>query len=394
MRFRRATEQDLDRLIEIHTSAFPDPRPYDARARNFTRNILGALDDLRVADDAGIVAHAFLFPLEASFGGKKVKAGGIASVGVAPEARGRGVAAALLAHLHDESRARGDAIDVLYPFRQAFYARHGYGTTSPMRHLVFAPSAVPHAWSKARVRRMEVRDQAAVANVYERSASRGTGSLARSAMFWAARLLDERRVWLVVESSSGDVAGYLSWSVEQAESHAKTTMTVHELVANDDVARRALFGAIGAQRDQVVEVRVAVDAGDPVERALVDADRGISGTAEIEHAVGTLASGPMVRIVDLERAVAARGYATDGAASLVIDGRPPVGAQIENGAGRLVPTGTGPTLTTDSATLAAVLYGALAPSDAARLGLAVVTGGTDALDRLFRLPPYFALDPF
>ncbi len=393
MRFRRATEQDLDRLIEIHTSAFPDPRPYDARARNFTRNILGALDDLRVADDDGIVAHAFLFPLEATFGGKRVQAGGIASVGVAPEARGRGIAAALLAHLHDESRARGDAIDILYPFRQAFYARHGYGTTSPMRHLVFAPSAVPHAWSKARVRRMEVRDQAAVAAVYERSAARGSGSLARSATFWAARLLDERRVWLVVESSGG-VTGYLSWSVEQAESHAKTTMTVHELVADDDVARRALFGAIGAQRDQVVEVRVAVDAGDPVERALVDADRGISGTAEIEHAVGTLASGPMVRIVDLERAVASRGYAADGAATLVIDGAPPVGVHVERRAGRLAPAATGPTLTTDSATLAAILYGALAPSDAARLGLATVTGGADALDGVFRLPPYFALDPF
>jgi predicted acetyltransferase len=393
MRFRRATEDDLDRLIEIHTSAFPDPRPYDARARNFTHNALGALDDLRVVDDGGIVAHAFLFPLEATFGSAKVRAGGIASVGVAPEARGRGIAAALLSHLHDESLARGDAIDILYPFRQAFYARHGYGTTSPMRHLVFAPSAVPPAWSKARVRRMEVRDQGAVAAVYERAAARGSGSLSRNAAFWAGRLLDERRVWLVVEGAGGDVAGYVSWSVEQAESHAKTTMTVHEIVTDDDVARRALFGAIGAQRDQVVEVRVAVDAGDPVERALVDADRGISGTAEIEHSVGTLASGPMVRIVDLERAAGARGYAVDGHVSLAIDGRAAVGVRVDAGRGRIT-DGSGPTLTTDSATLASILYGALAPSDAARLGLATTAGEAKTLDAIFRLPPYFALDPF
>jgi predicted acetyltransferase len=394
MRFRRATEADLDRLIEIHTSAFPDPRVYDARARNFTHNPLGALDDLRIAEDDGIVAHAFLFRLEASFGGVKVQAGGIASVGVAPEARGRGVAGAFLAHLHQESRARGDAIDILYPFRQAFYARHGYGTTSPMRHLVFAPSAIPIAWSKGRVRRMEVRDEAAVAAVYDRAASRGSGMLSRSTAFWAARILDERRVWLVVEGARGGVTGYLSWSVEQTESHAKTTMTVHELLADDDAARRALFGAIGAQRDQVVEARVAVDAGDPVERALVDADRGISGTAEIEHAVGTLASGPMVRIVDLERAILARGYAVDGEMSLAIDGRDAVGVHVERGRARLSPRGSGPTLGTDSASLAAILYGALAPSDAARLGLATTSGDVRGVDDVFRLPPYFALDPF
>ena len=135
-------------------------------------------------------------------------------------------------------------------------------------------------------------------------------------------------------------------------------------------------------------------AGDPVERALVDADRASSGTKEIAHAVGTLASGPMVRIVDLERAIVARGYAVDGAVSLAVDGREVVGVRIESGKAHVTRSASGPALTTDSATLSAILYGALAPSDAARLGLATASQGLASLDDVFRLPPYFALDPF
>ncbi|MGH7296418.1 MAG: hypothetical protein ACRELB_15880 [Polyangiaceae bacterium] len=58
--FRRAREEDLDRLVDIHAGAFADPRSHQARIRNFTRNPLGELSDLHVLEEAGVVAaHAF-----------------------------------------------------------------------------------------------------------------------------------------------------------------------------------------------------------------------------------------------------------------------------------------------------------------------------------------------
>ena len=76
-------------IRDRHTAAFPDARGVPARRRNFTANPLGTLDDLHVVvEDGRIVAHAFLFALGVFFGGKVVPTGGIASVGVAPEARG------------------------------------------------------------------------------------------------------------------------------------------------------------------------------------------------------------------------------------------------------------------------------------------------------------------
>ena len=62
------------------------------------------------------------------------------------------MAGALLEHLHAEANERGDAIAVLFPFRQGFYARHGYAPATATRRLVLSPHAVPRAWRSDGVR--------------------------------------------------------------------------------------------------------------------------------------------------------------------------------------------------------------------------------------------------
>jgi predicted acetyltransferase len=142
--FRSATEGDLDRLIEIHMAAYPDPRSYDARRRNFVYNSLGSLSDLAVClEDGKIVGHGFLFSLSIWSRGQKWPFGGIASLGVAPEARKTGVAHDLMTHLHEISEARGDVATLLYPFRHGFYERLGYAAVTPSERLIFSPRAIP-----------------------------------------------------------------------------------------------------------------------------------------------------------------------------------------------------------------------------------------------------------
>src|SRR5688572_27611022 len=99
--FRQAEEADLPRILEVHLASYPDARGIELRRRNFTANPLGELSDLVVAEVNGdIVAQGFCFPLEAWFGGAKVRVGGIASLAVAPEARRRGLGRALMGQLH------------------------------------------------------------------------------------------------------------------------------------------------------------------------------------------------------------------------------------------------------------------------------------------------------
>lgn len=391
--FRTAREADLERLLEVHTSAFPDPRGREARVRNFTGNPLGRLEDLWVACDGdAIVGHAFLFPLEAWFGGARVPVAGIASIGVAPEARGRAVATALVSQLCAVGFERAP-VAVLYAFRQGFYARCGFVGASSYRRLRLDARSIP--WSvKLRARPAAGADRPAIERCWEEAARGRTGSLVRTERFWERRLANERRVWLVVEDDAG-VQGYVAWSLAQSEAHAPTTLFVDEMAARTPEAQRSLWALVGAQRDQVAEVRVDVAADDPIDRALVDADGGRFGDGQVEHVLGEVAAGPMVNMLGLEAGLSARGWAADGALVLESQGAR-VRLAVKGGRAAVEPSRAEPDLTLDRRTLSAVAYGGLGVRDAARLGmLAARSETTLALgDALFRLPPYFSPDPF
>ncbi len=408
LEIRVAREDDLDRLVEIHAAAFPDARSDAERRRNFEHNPFGPLASLHVAvrDDV-VVAHAFLFSFTASFGGSPVPVGGIASVGVAPEARGSGVATALLHDLHAKAAARGDLATVLYAFRQGFYVRLGYAPVAPSRRLVFSPSSVPAAWrdqgADLTVRGARGEDRAAIEALHARMGARATGWLTRSSAVWEARLLNERRAYYVVQRS-GRPVGYVAWRMVQDEAHAAVDLVVDDLVADDDEARCRLFGLVAQQRDHVRAVHLFVDLEDPIDHALLDADRFRHGDAAVEHPLGELVGGPLVRLVDPRRALEARGYAHDG--ELVVgvlassDAPTPeatLRVEVANGRARVTPAPETPCdVTTDRATLGAVAYGGILPSRAARLRLfsEASAGALVRADALLALPPFFSIDPF
>jgi predicted acetyltransferase len=392
--FRPATEDDLERLVDIHTAAFPDPRGQDARVRNFARNAFGALSDLWILVEGGItLAHAFLFPLEAWFGGRRVAVGGVATVGVAPEARGRGLGTRLLEHLHAIALARGDALTALYPFRQAFYARLGYAPASGYRRLRLHPASIP--WRcETRARPARASDLTVLAACWDAAAARRTGSLARTERVWEARLAEARRTWLVVEGAEG-VEGYVAWTIDQDEPHTETRLVVNELAALSVAAERSLWGLVGAQRDQVAVVHADVATDDPVDCALVDADRARFGDASIEHAIGDVAAGPMLRLTDVRRALEARGWAADGTAVLAIDGET-LELAVRGGRAAVVPSRAHPDVRVDARTLAAITFGGLRPVHAARLGWleAHDERALARIDALLAVPPFFSPDPF
>ncbi|HEX8795022.1 MAG TPA: sterol carrier protein domain-containing protein, partial [Polyangiaceae bacterium] len=245
-----------------------------------------------------------------------------------------------------------------------------------------------------RVREASGADRPAMEACWQHVAERRTGSLVRGERAWEHRLAHERRVWLVVEGAQG-VDGYVAWSLVQSEPHAQTALVVDEMAARSDAGQRALWGVLGAQRDQVNEVRVDVASDDPIERALVDADERRFGDAQVEHVLGEVAAGPMLRVLDPTVALAARGWAAEGTLALDVAGD---GLRLEVRGGRatVTPSGDEPDVRLDTPALSAVAFGALPARDAARLGmLAARDEKTLGLaDALFRLPPYFSPDPF
>ncbi|MCL2449596.1 MAG: GNAT family N-acetyltransferase [Polyangiaceae bacterium] len=398
--FRRALADDLDRLVAVHMSGYPDARPYDARVRNFTANPLGPLDDLWVAIDTrgSLVGHAFLFALTGWYGGRPVAVGGIASLAVAPEARGRGVATHLLAHLHAVSLERGDALTLLYPFRLGFYARLGYAPTSRYRALKFSPAALPALPPGApalTARPATGADRPALASCWGATARAGTGALARSDRVWDARLSHEAKTWFVVEGEAGP-EGYVAWSLVPSETGGETTLVVHEMATRKDRAASSLWALVAAQGDQVHWVETEVADDDPLVWVLGDPD-GLRGTTPsgARHPVGTVAAGPMIRVTDVPRALEARGWRQPGRLVIEVDGARYL-VDAHDGAATVVPASAPAEVTTDVRTLASVALGGHRAADAARLGR-LTAASPAALERagaMLALPPFFSHDRF
>lgn len=393
--FRTATEEDLPRLLEVHLAAYPGPYSVELRKRNFLSNPFGSIENLTVAEVAGdIVAHAFLFPFEASFGGRRTQVGGVASVAVAPEARGRGVGRALMKRLHVISDARGDAVTLLHPFRQGFYASLGYAPVTSRRRLAFDPRAVPEGWRKlAHARplgRAKGDDRERIESLHAAAAARTNGWITRSSAQWDRLFLRERRHHLVTEG------GYVAFTIDQEHTHGEAVLGVDELVAIDDVARRTLYGALSTMRDQVHEIVIEVANDDPVEHALTDMDRRRYGTDTVEHALGEIVAGPMVRIEDVHRAIESRGY-REGEATfdVVVDDEIAMAVAITDGRASVSGARGGAVLRATRATLAGIFYGGLRAIDAARVGLLDADPKLlERIDALVALPPLAPIDSF
>ena len=236
------------------------------------------------------------------------------------------------------------------------------------------------------VRRAKEGERDAIEASYARAAARKHGWLVRPRAFWDRRFASDRRTWLVA-ARGAEIAGHVAWTLDQRVPHASVRLVVDELCASDDDAKRALLGAIGATRDQVHDVHLETDARNPIAHALLDADRARFGDSEVEHPLGSVVGGPMVRVTDVRRAVAARARDASAPFAIDVDGaRVDVGDQDADAAG---------VVATDRATLGAILFGGLSVRDACALGLA--RGAPEAVaraDAAFASPPFFALDPF
>jgi predicted acetyltransferase len=392
---RPATKDDLDRLLEIHLTSFPDARTVEARRRVFLQNRLGGFEHLQVAvHEDDVVGHAFAFPIAGWFGGVKVSGCAIASVGVAIESRARRVASRLLASIHDSSRSRGEAFTLLYPFRQGFYGRHGYAPVAPHRVLTVSPRSIPDEWSTAApgtVRRARAADHGRLDETYRAAARVGTGFIDRPPAVWERDLLDERIQWLVL-SLEESISGYAALRFEQDEPHARVRAVVHELA--DDRVRRRLLAALASLHTQVSELTFTLADADPLDWALVDGDRDRGGTEEVEHAQGVVATGPMLRLTDVQTALLARGYAADGSIDITLDDGAAFAFHVENGRPRIGDALRGPHLRTTTKALASILYGGLAVAQAARLGWAEVVGQSERVSALLDIPPFLSLDAF
>lgn len=276
--------------------------------------------------DGRLVGMLNVLGFEQWFGGRPLPMGGVASVVVAPEERGRGIAPHLLTRALELMSERGEVISTLGPATSWVYRKSGWEHGG-----LYAVSTVPTSdlvglgGGASRERRANSADGEGIIAVYDRVAPSRPGFLARPSWLWDERLTEAPLRFVYVVERDGRIDGYVSYS--QSTATRGYTVWVDDLVAADSETERTLWRHLGAHLAQAKHITIA---GVPLDTlALLLPEQTIRLLGQQLW---------MTRIVDACGAVAQRAYpsglrvdvsfrlvdpmvsANDGCFRLVVDG--------------------------------------------------------------------------
>ncbi|WP_033440598.1 GNAT family N-acetyltransferase [Saccharothrix sp. NRRL B-16314] len=393
MEIRSTTDQDLDVFVDTLHAAFarfPDDQTRGAwwSALEMDRGLLAVTADGRPVGTAAAYSLELTLP-----GGNAVPVAGVSVVGVVPTHRRQGVLSAMMRHQLAELRSRGEFLSVLLATEALIYHRFGYGPATYTQQLTVqrhqATLALPRARGTADapatgsvelMRRAECGD--ILEDVYDRYRRGQPGALSRPHRWWATGagkppIAPAPRYVAVHRGTDGVPNGYASYSLVEPG-----TLIVDETIATDDDAATALAWFV-LGHDLVSRVVFKHCPRDhPLRWQLAD-----FRAAEVGDDTDWL----WVRLLDVPRALTARGWSADGELVLDVDD-PFLGERdrylltVRDGKAECVRTDREPDLSLDASDLGSVYLGGTAPSTLVRAGhiTAHHPGAATLADALFR----------
>jgi predicted acetyltransferase len=299
MEIRTLRASELDRAFDLDADAFHQAEDKRELWRRFVdpARLVGAFEGER------LLAMTHVWEFGQYFGGRPVPMGGVASVAVVPDARGRGLAARVLRRCIEEMRERGERISSLFPATTGLYRSLGWelgGHYAVRQVRARRLRDVPRP-ERGVLRRLRDEDWPAVQARYRAFAEGANGCLARPAPWWERKRFQWRgRDAYVFEAEGGALEGYLVYRQLDGEySHlgGDFNIAVEELVATTRDASLGLWRLLGDWASQVDSIHLR-GGDDPM--LLVMPEQAFEPMAEIRW---------MTRVIDASGAVAARGFA-------------------------------------------------------------------------------------
>ncbi|MBB5855551.1 GNAT family N-acetyltransferase [Amycolatopsis umgeniensis] len=384
MQIRPTTGEEFDVFVDTLHAAF-------ARFPETPATLWSALEEDRglfaMSEDGRPVGTAAAYSFELTLPGETViPVSGVTAVGVLPSHRRRGALSAMMRRQLADFRARGEFLSVLLASEALIYRRFGYGPATYTHRLTVqrhqAAFAVPRTASGSieLLRRSDCGE--ILEEVYDRYRRARPGALSRPHRWWAEGAgqspISTAPRYIAVHRDADDVPdGYACYSHT-----APSTLTVDEIIAADDAVSTALARFL-LEHDLITEVVFKHCPPDhPLRWQLEDFRAGeVSGDTDWLW----------VRLLDIPRALTARGWFTDG--ELVLDVEDPALGEhgrylltVRGGEATCVPTDREPDLSLDASDLGSIYLGGTLPSKLVRAGR-VRAGHPDAgvlADALFR----------
>lgn len=268
-------------------------------------------ENIRVARADGAVAGGLgMYRFGHFFGGKSVKAAGIAGVGVGPENRAGGVAKELLACTLRELHEEGTPLATLFASTQYLYRSVGFEHAGQMvRYRAPVASLRPESHEGLPITRLDPLSADPLQAIYSPVARVAAGYLDRDAAIWARTLqvqgADETHVYLFGPIESPE--GYVVYT------HVRVDPLLFDIQARDLqwTTPRAARAILRFFYDQRSLARDLLWKGPPSEPLLLLV---AEQTERIDKVYRLFA-----RITHVKRALEARGYAGEGELSLLVE---------------------------------------------------------------------------
>ncbi len=318
--------------------------------------------------DGGLAACVGILPMGQFFGGRPVKSAGIAAVTVAPAHRGRGHALSLMQQTLVELRGQGCAVSSLFPATWHLYRRCGYELAGARNKIDVAVHRMPRGNRDRPARSEHPGDDEAVRACYRELARERPGWIDRSDVFWMRirTFRDEPLHRIVIPGEDGGIDGYAYFRlVDRPDGFGFYDLSLSDVQAATEAATERLFALIHDHASLAGEVRFFGGCDHPLIARLPD-----------RYYKLTLMDHWMLRILDVEAALATRGWAPGRAGEVHLRVNDPLFEQnsgdwrliVEGGQAQVQRGGTG-ALRLDIRGLAGLYTGHLDVAVLAGLGL-------------------------
>jgi predicted acetyltransferase len=393
---RTPPPDDVRHFLQIGAKTFsealqPEQAERDERVLDPER-LFAAYDGDKMVGTAGDFGLTLTIP------GGELPAAGVTLVGVLPTHRRRGILGQLMRTEIDAMVARGDPLAILWATEAPIYGRFGFGMATVYASISaerdrFGLRDDPPAVGEVR---LVDEDEAArvLPPIYERVQVSTPGMFRRSEEWWRNyRLPDpehQRRGggprYFAVLAIDGVDEGYARYRVKAdwRDSVASSTLRAIEVVATSPTATRELWRFLFGI-DLVATVEAWALAADNPLFLLV---------AEPRRLRMKLGDALWLRILDVERALSARSYASNGSVSLELDDAFLPGnagtwqLRVSDSEAEVTRVDGGAELRLDVSDLASAYLGGFSFTRLARAGRveALAEGALDRADALFRTP--------
>jgi len=271
---------------------FPDLEQYDWAGRF-------GVDQIRLARVGGAVAGGLaIIRMGQWFGGRSVPMVGVSAVGVAPEHRATGVASALMRSIVCEIAEEGGTLSGLYPATQPVYQRAGYERAGARVSYRILTASIDIRDRGLDVRPIAEDDHESIHDLYRTRARRTSGNIDRAEWNWR-RVFEPRgqkAFGYVVGGDDGD-QGYITFTQQKDDSQVYYDLHMTDFVAITPAAGRRLWTFLADHRSVGLRAIWHGSPSDPIR--FLPAEQTVEVIDQFDW---------MTRVIDVRRALEARGY--------------------------------------------------------------------------------------